>query len=511
MGVVKLDRLINVLGGYGARLVCAPRSRSTELGSVALHDPAEQPPSADDVLLAVGVDEHRAAEVLAETAAVVVVFRLEVLGEQALAAARARQIAVVLVDPAVSWGQLAGVVYGLVLEGRETEAGRGPTDLFALADALADSVGGPVTIEDHRSAVLAYSRRQESADRARLETILGRRVPEEVRAELEERGVFRHLAASDRPLFVEPSATGYFQGRAVVAVRAGRALLGSIWVETPRPLDPVREAALVQASRTAAAHLLRSRASADLERQVESDLVIGLVEGHADASTALSRLGFRGEAFRVVAVQLHDPGEHDSTALLAFEVATVGFGWSRPGRSALFANTVYTILPHEDGAPAREWVRALAEEMPRSVAVLAGIGGPAGPDELVASRREADESLAVHAASARGSSVVVYDDSWHEILLRRLQRVAASGRAPDRGPVADLRRYDQEHGTRLIATLRAWLEVQGDLGAAATRLQIHPNTVRNRMRKMTQVAALRLDDPDTRLALVIALAADQQE
>ncbi|MFC7345008.1 PucR family transcriptional regulator [Saccharopolyspora griseoalba] len=509
--MVKLDRLINVLGGYGARLVCAPRSRSTALGSVALHDPAERAPSGDDVLLAVGIDERGAVDVLSRTAAVVVVFRLDALGEEALAAARARQIAVVLVDPAVSWGQLAGVVYGLVLEGRETESGRGPTDLFALADALADSVGGPVTIEDHSSAVLAYSRRQEGADRARLETILGRRVPEHVRAELDERGVFRHLAASDVPLFVVPSDTGCFQGRAVVAVRAGKALLGSIWVETPRPLDSAREAALVQASRTAAAHLLRSRASADLERQVESDLVIGLVEGHADASTALSRLGFRADAFRVVAVQAHNPGERDSAALLAFEMATVGFGWSRPGRSALFANTVYTILPHEDVGPAREWVRALAEEMPRGVAVLAGIGGPAGPDELVASRREADESLAVHAASAQRTSVVAYDDSWHEILLRRLQRVAASGRAPDRGPVADLRRHDQQHGTRLIATLRAWLEVQGDLGAAAARLEIHPNTVRNRMRKLAQVASLRLDDPDTRLALIIALAADRHE
>ncbi|RRO14119.1 PucR family transcriptional regulator [Saccharopolyspora rhizosphaerae] len=505
--MVKLDRLINVLGGYGAHLVCAPRSRATELRAVALHDPTEQARGGDEVLLAVGVDEGRAAEVLAQTSAVVVVFRLDGLGEAALAVARDREIAVLLVDPAVSWGQLAGVVYGLVLEGRETEAGRGPTDLFALADALAESLGGPVTIEDHRSGVLAYSRRQEAADQARLETILGRRVPEEIRRELSERGVFRHLATSDEPLFVEPS--GSRQGRAVVAVRAGKSLLGSIWVGTPSPLDAERQSALMQASRTAAAHLLRTRASADLERQVESDLVIGLVEGHSDVATVLRRLGFRGDRFRVVAVQAHNQGEHDSAALLVFELATVGFGWSRPGRSALFANTVYTILPHEDGAPAREWVRALAREMPAGVEVFAGIGGAAGLDELVDSRREADESLAVHAAKPAGSPAVVYDDSWHEVLLRRLQRVAASGRAPERGPVARLRRHDREHGGHLIATLRTWLEVQGDLGAAAARLEIHPNTVRNRMRRATQVGSLDLDDPDTRLALIIALAADQ--
>ena len=36
--------------------------------------------------------------------------------------------AVMLVDETLSWSELAAVVDGLVLEGRETESGRGPTD-----------------------------------------------------------------------------------------------------------------------------------------------------------------------------------------------------------------------------------------------------------------------------------------------------------------------------------------------------------------------------------------------
>ena len=43
--------------------------------------------------------------------------------------------------------------------------------------------------------------------------------------------------------------------------------------------------------------------------------------------------------------------------------------------------------------------------------------------------------------------------------------------------------------------------------AAAGRLAVHPNTVRYRMRKMAEVTALDLDDPDKRLALIIALHA----
>ncbi|PKW15650.1 PucR family transcriptional regulator [Saccharopolyspora spinosa] len=504
--MVKLDRLINVLGGFGARLGSPPRSRSTELRSVALHDPADPAPGGEDVLLAVGVEPGGAAELLSAAHASVVVFRCADLDEQALAAARARDVTVVLVDPAVSWGQLAGVVYGLVLEGRETEAGRGPTDLFALADALADSVGGPVTIEDHRSGVLAYSSRQHSADRARMATILGRQVPAEIRRKLVERGTFRHLETSDEPIFVAPLEPESVQGRAVVAVRAGKELLGSIWVLTEHELTGAHRAALVSGARTAALHLLRARASADLERQVESDLVIGLLEGHADAAAVLSRLGLRSRRYRVVAVQVHVGGAPEAVPLLAFERATTGFGWSRPGRSALFANTVYTILPHDDAEPACNWARALVRELAGDATVLVGVGGPAEPMELVDSRREADESLAIHATRVDRVPAVVYDDAWHEILLRRLRHAAATGRAPDRGPVVALRRHDREHGTSYVETLRAWLECQGDLGAAAARLAVHPNTVRYRMRKMAELTPLALDDPDARLAMIIALA-----
>jgi len=72
----------------------------------------------------------------------------------------------------------------------------------------------------------------------------------------------------------------------VVAARSGRELLGSVWVECGAPLDGAALTALIDGARTVALHLLRSRASADLERQVESELVIRLLEGAADATTA---------------------------------------------------------------------------------------------------------------------------------------------------------------------------------------------------------------------------------
>lgn len=505
--MVKLDRLINVLGGYGARLLGSAGSRAIELRSVAIHDPTDTARTAGDAFLAVGVPSvPEAVDLAAAARASVVLVRGHAPAGAGTATATDRDIPILLIDPAVSWGQLAAVVYGLVMEGRETESGRGPTDLFAVADTVANAVGGPVTIEDRMSRVLAYSTRQQGADQARLDTILGRRVSAELRELLSQRGVFRHLAVSDEPLFVAPAPEHGLTGRVVIAVRVGQELLGSVWVESDEPLHGDRARVLADGASTAALHLLRSRASADLERQVESDLVAQLLEGTPEVDAVISRLGLPGGGFRVIALQAHIEGERHAAVLLAFDRATTGFGWSRPGRSTLFGNTVYTVLPGDDLAAARDWLRDWAATLPPQVVVTAGIGGTASATQLPASRQEADESLALHAGSPEGAEAVAYDESWERILLQRLRTAAAAGRTPARGPIGTLARHDAEHGTRYLATLQAWLAAQGDLGEAAAQLGIHPNTVRYRLRKMTGLANLRLDQPEQRLAMLIGIA-----
>ncbi|CRZ17679.1 PucR family transcriptional regulator [Mycolicibacterium neworleansense] len=508
--MVTLDRLINVLGGYGVRLRApahgpGPASRSTELRSVVMHEPGQV---IGDVLLAVGATSiAEAVQWAAAARAVVVLVRgAHSPDDEPVTDDR---IAVMTVEPEVSWSELAAVVYGVVLEGRETESGRGPTDLFALADSLADAVGGSVTIEDRRSAVLAYSRLQQHADPARVETILSRGAPERLRALFEDRGVFRHLAESDEPMFVEGDDERGLTGRMVVAARAGRELLGSIWVTCAGPLPDARRAALADGARMVALHLLRSRASADLERQVESELVIRLLEGAADATTAASRLGLPQTPLRVIALRAQTADERHAALLLAFDRATAGFGWSRPGRSALAGNTVYTVLPGAGADAASGWVTGLRAALPEPVTVLAGISGPATAAELALARSEADECLALHEVRRDGAAPV-YDEAWDEILLQRLRIAARSGRAPQRGPVAELRAHDQVNGTQYAATLRAWLEAQGDLAGAGRVLGVHENTVRYRLRKMAEMTQLDLTDARKRLAMMIELAAGEE-
>ncbi|BBZ23829.1 PucR family transcriptional regulator [Mycolicibacter hiberniae] len=507
--MVTLDRLVNVVGSYGVRLRFCSIPRTTSLSSVVMHEVSGERVVVGDVLLAVGARSVKEAvrwAVAAKSSAVLV--RDD--DDKTAFVAEGEALAVLVVDAAVSWSELAAVVYGLVLEGRETESGRGPTDLFAVADSLAEAVAGAVTIEDESGRLLAYSSGQRHADPARSATILNRQESEAVRALFAQRGVLTHLELHDDPLFVAADSSHGLTGRMVVAVRAGRELLGAVWVATPAALCGERLIALSDGARTVALHLLRSRASADLERQVESDWVSRLLDGGtdpADAVALVARLGLPQAPLRVIAVHTRLATQPHAGLLLAFEAVTTGFGWSRPGRSALAADTVYTLLPAADAEVARQWVRGLAGVLPPNARVLAGISAVATAAELAAARREAQECLALHEAGPPQGVPPAYDESWDEIVLRRLHTAARAGRVPTRGPVAALGQHDATHNTPYVATLRAWLDAQGDSTRAADQLGVHENTVRYRLRKMAEVTPLGLEDPRTRFAAMIELAA----
>ena len=91
--------------------------------------------------------------------------------------------------------------------------------------------------------------------------------------------------------------------------------------------------------------------------------------------------------------------------------------------------------------------------------------------------------------------------------------LAAGPRTPTSPPCADLRARvlapldELRPGTaeKLADTLRAWLLHQGRRDDIAAALFVHPQTVRYRMGQLRDLYGDRLDDPETVLALTVAL------
>jgi hypothetical protein len=513
-----LRRVLDDLGATLLAVVHGDVDRVEELGGVVIHDPLEEP-SLPPRALVLGVGLRSLDEIIS---------LLDSLGRQEAAglvlrapvpsglaeAASSSGVAVLALTRGATWAQLAALLRSLLAEddvgdaGGESLGGMPSGDLFALANAIAALIDAPVTIEDRSSRVLAFSGRQDEADASRVETILGRQVPERYTRLLVDRGVFRELYRSDKPVYIGPLIEGEILPRVAVAVRAGDEMLGSIWAAVRGPLSADHTQALCDASRLVALHMLRIRAGADVARRLRTDLVSTALENGAGARAALDRLGLAEQPVVVLALALASAGD-DATLVSERQRLSDGLAMHLSAvhprcAAALVGDVAYGLVPVADTEAAVRIATDFLDRVGDRVHAVIGIGPVArGTAELADARASADRALRV--LRAGDSRVARLEDVHVESLVLELRDlVAARGDRPT-GPVARLFAYDRQHNTNLVDTLRAWLDAFGDVIAAAATLYVHPNTFRYRLRRLSEVGGLDLADPEARFAAMLQL------
>ncbi len=373
-------------------LVRGEPDRADDIGGIVIYDPVDEPVLPEHALvLGVGLsDPDDIAGLLGklgEHGAVGLVLRAPVPADESIRrAAEAAGIAVLGLTRGASWAQLAALLRSLLAEGDigetepETLGGIPSGDLFALANAVAALLDAPVTIEDRSSRVLAFSGRQDEADPSRVETILGRQVPERYSRMLTEQGVFRELYRSDRPVFVSPAQhdpAEFALPRVAVAVRAGDEVLGSIWAAVREPLSEERSDALCDAAKLVALHMLRIRAGADVERRLRADLLGTALEGGPGAREALNRLGLAEQPVVVLALAVVDTDPEQTIASDAVRTAerqriadafAMHLSAVHPRcAAALVGDVAYGLLPvPRQGEDAEDRAARIADRLPRA-------------------------------------------------------------------------------------------------------------------------------------------------
>jgi hypothetical protein len=480
--------------------------------------------AAGDLVLGVAVGTGREATELVrhagERRAAAVLLKPPMAGQSAvLGAGRTARTSVVEVRAGTGWAQLVWLLRTVLdAEADAADPARDDGDqaalgdLFRLADAVAAVVDAPVTIEDANSRVLAYSARQDRTDPARVSTIMGRRVPDDVLARFRSRGVFRELSRGGNPIYVAAQRDGTLP-RLIVPIRMGGELLGSMWAVVPGRVPESRAAAFADAAPVVALHLLRRRARVDAERRRSAERVRGLLEGQGSVRVAAAELDLADVPHRVVAIdaagrqaknEAHDDLRTEGLRLALWERITTGIG-RRPAVADLHG-LLYAVVP--DGPGEGGWIElrsALAG--PSGERALAAAGAPVPLAELPRSRDQAIETLGLLRAGLVPGAVADYQETWAVLALHRLATAAGAAGVSDVGPLALLREHDAANGTEYVRTLYEWLRHPGDPRAAGQALRIHPNTLRYRMRKLGELAAVDLADADVRLALLAQLVA----
>ena len=472
-------------------------------------------PGPGSVVLAVGVEDSQGrASVLRQlegSGVAAVVFKQEgALDPLVLEAADHAGVAVLGVRPGVSWGQLFSLLATAATIGPPSESGLHGVplgDLFALANGVAAMVGGATTIEDPQSRVLAYSSLDHPIDIPRQETILGRQVPSEWMQRLRESGVFKRLWQTDEVVPIDDfkDHPGYL-ARMAVAVRAGGELLGSIWViQGDRPFGPEASGILRQAADIAALHLLAHRRAHDVDRQHRADALLGVLRGVDRGDRAAALLGIEPRSDVAVLAFEADEPDPASASIRAERVADLIAlyceSYRRRAACAVNRGRVYALVPlsAQDG---EESLTALAEAVVSRAAealqidLRAGIGSVVSLEGLAVARKEADDVLDV---LGPGPGLATISQVRPRVILRRLALMAQERPDLMDGRLGPLVEQDRARGAANVATLRAYFEAFGDIGLAAARVNVHPNTFRYRLRRISDTFGLDLGDPDVRL------------
>jgi DNA-binding PucR family transcriptional regulator len=519
-----LGQLLLALDRTMVSLVEAPLGLDMPVGSVALVDADDVRlglavgPGSADLFFLLGVSDAEAVRWIGQQAGgVPAAIFVKEPSPAAVKRAVALGTAVVAVEPRARWELL----YRLVNHAFEHHGDRGDplydsgTDLFGLAQSIADRTHGMISIEDEASHVLAYSASSDEADELRRLTILGRAGPPEHLEWIGQWGIFDALRSSADVVRVAERPELGLRPRLAVGIHLlARGFTGTIWLQQgSRPLaDDVEE--ILRGGAVLAARTMSRLAAAPSTHTVRVQELLGLAATSSTAGvseiseiSAIAReLGITvdGRAALIGFVGVENPVPADVIALSAS-------AFRSDAQVASAGERVYVLLPKTGGSSSvTSWVRGVVAALRRELGVslraviatpLAGLAGAA------ATRAEVDrvfDSAERHPGAI--GQVSSLDEARTTVLLDEIvSQVAGQPRLVD-PRVRQLRDQDP----MLADTLRAYLDGFGDIAAVARLLHVHPNTVRYRVRRIEKLLSTSLDDPDDRLVLALGLRATER-
>lgn len=141
-----------------------------------------------------------------------------------------------------------------------------------------------------------------------------------------------------------------------------------------------------------------------------------------------------------------------------------------------------------------ERVRQLQRGLPRPVAF--GLSNPcSGAASFVAGFEEARHALIGASVLEPSPCVKTYEQLGPYKYLLRLS-LETGVRDSHRDAVARLAEYDRERSTQLLRTLEEFLGRRGSISATAEALYVHPNTLRQRLRRIAELTGIDLREDD---------------
>ena len=401
--------------------------------------------------------------------------------------------------------------------------------LDEIAKTLSDLLDSAVVIEDATFHLLAHAGGSD-IDKHRRETITRHGTPPRVLFDPGIQRMLREVAAHRGPMKVPAfPRLGMDRERIIAPIYAANQVLGYISVlDHPPDAEELAFMAMENAATVVAMALIKEREVAAAESSVRGEFLEDLAQGsYGDEPAAQRRARHLGYSLAgqhvLVVVDIDGFGAFAKSRQLTEEMIqslkreflrrVSGIVRRNFARALVGArsDSVLALLPlgsETDGHEAR--VRALGQQVREGISewkpgftVSVGFSAPTlAPSGIAAAHREVRSVMETLTRFGRQAQIV----SANELGVTGLLASVADDRLLDfaRRHLGPLVEHDRRRSGELVETLRAYLE-EGEQQGAARRLKIHPNTLRYRLDRISEVSDADLGDPETRLNLAVAL------
>jgi len=310
------------------------------------------------------------------------------------------------------------------------------------------------------------------------------------------------LDGGSEELRLRASAPGGEEARAVIRLselgplaRSGRSasvavpivaddeLLGLITAEGTTEVDLARAAANQTAVAIKKIELIERLTEKNLIKDFFEQLAGGNVLGAVEGRAARLRCDFDRT---YVVVEVAPPDEAVEKAIAAAAPGSL-FDHRDDSSRALLR------VPSAGEAALVERIQAVHAEIGSAASI--GISNPcAGAPSFQAGFEEAGHALL--GSVIRGTpGVMTYEELGPYKYLLRMS-IDSTVRDSQRDLVAKIAEYDRQRQTSLLKTLEEFLRRRGNISATAEALYVHPNTLRQRLRRIQELSGLDLRKED---------------
>lgn len=289
-------------------------------------------------------------------------------------------------------------------------------------------------------------------------------------------------------------------GVSAAPVVAGADQLATMMLRRPGTLGEGDQRILERSALVTGLLLLFRRSVAEAEGRVRDKLLEDLL---ADGERDLEGLHERA---RLLGADLRRP-HAVVVALLTGDRTRVGQAASytagtNGGFAAVREEHVVALVP---GRSPREAAALIGEGLRQTLGgpITAGAAGPvSGPAAVVPAYEEARRCLDALVSLGRHGEVATAQDLGFVGLLLGSTNGAGGFVRSVLAPVLD---YDEQRGTRLVATLEAYFRAGGNLTRTAGELHVHVNTVTQRLDRVARLLGRDWQEPERQLEVQLAL------